>query len=363
MTNKLVFENLKHRPVRTMLGVFIIGIQVMIILALVGLSQGTLSDQAQRARGAGADIVIRPPASSVIGMSVNMPQGVVAKVAEQPYVAAAAGVLTQGTDLLNYITGLDLAQFDKLSGGFHFVSGGPFQGPNDVMVDSFYAKQHNDHVGQTITILKNPWRICGIYEPGMLARIVVPLATLQNLTANTGKVTMIYVRLDHPSETDAALANLKALLKDYQIYSMEEFTSLYSVNNIPMLKEFTVVVIGLGVLVGFLAVFLSMYTAVLERTREIGILKALGASPGYVLNILLRETVLLAIAGSIVGILLSYVTRFAIYRIAPASLTQSIVPFWWPIATAIAIVGAMLGALYPGLKAARQDPIEALAYD
>jgi putative ABC transport system permease protein len=363
LTNKLVFENLKHRPVRTLLGVLIIGIQVMIILALVGLSQGTLNEQAQRARGVGADIVIRPPASSVIGMSVGMREGVVARVAEQPHVAAAAGVLQQGTDLFNYVTGLDLAQFDKLSGGFHFVSGGPFQGPNDVMVDDFYAKQHDYRIGQTITLLKNPWRICGIYRPGMLARVVVPLATLQSLTANSGKVTMIYVKLDKPAQIEAVEADLRGLLKDYQINSMEEFTSLYSVSNIPMLKEFTVVVIGLGVLVGFLAVFLSMYTAVLERTREIGILKALGASPGYVMNILLRETALLALGGSILGILLSYVTRFLIFTFAPATLTQSIVPPWWPIAGAIAIVGALLGALYPGLKAARQDPIEALSYD
>jgi putative ABC transport system permease protein len=130
-----------------------------------------------------------------------------------------------------------------------------------------------------------------------------------------------------------------------------------------MLKEFTVVVIALGVLVGFLVVFLSMYTAVLERTREIGVLKALGASPGYVLNILLRETVLLAIAGSLFGILLSYATEFTVNKVIHGSLIQTIVYVWWPITAAIALVGAMLGALYPGLKAARQDAIEALAYD
>jgi putative ABC transport system permease protein len=144
---------------------------------------------------------------------------------------------------------------------------------------------------------------------------------------------------------------------------MEEFVSLYSVNNVPMLKEFIVVIIGLGSLIGFLVVFLSMYTAVLERTREIGVLKALGASPGYILGILLRETAVLAIAGSILGILLTYGSSWIINSVIHGSLQQAIVPTWWPIAAAIAIVGAIIGALYPGLKAARQDAIEALSYE
>ena len=129
-----------------------------------------------------------------------------------------------------------------------------------------------------------------------------------------------------------------------------------------MLRQFIWVVIGIGVLIGFLVVFLSMYTAVLERTREIGVLKALGASPAYVLNILLRETVVLAIAGAILGIALSYGTRYLISNVVHGSLIQAIAYNWWPITTALALGGAMLGALYPGLKAARQDAIEALSY-
>jgi len=159
------------------------------------------------------------------------------------------------------------------------------------------------------------------------------------------------------------IVELKTKLKDYQISSIEEFTSLISVNNIPMLQEFIGVIIGVGVLVGFLVVFLSMYTAVLERTREIGILKALGASPGYILSILMRETTVLAVAGSAFGIALSYGTRWLIRTVAPGSLIQAIVPEWWPIAAAVALVGAWLGAAYPGMKAARQDAIEALAYE
>jgi putative ABC transport system permease protein len=340
-----------------------IGVQVTLVLTLVGLSDGMLQDQARRVRGVGADIMVRAPSSSVMAFSANMPAKIMSVVEKEPHVVALTGVLTQGTGGFSYVTGIDLAQFNKLSGGFHFLEGGPFQHPDDVMVDSYYATEHRLHVGDRIQSLNRSWRVCGIYEAGTLTRIVVPLDTLQDLTANIGKITMVYVKLDDPPRTNEVIESLRAKLKDYQIYSMEEYTSLFSVANVPMLKEFIWVVIGLGVLVGFLVVFLSMYTAVLERTREIGVLKALGASPGYVLNILLRETTLLAIAGSVLGILLSYVTRFVITGLVPGTLIQAIVPNWWPISTGIALAGALLGAIYPGLKAARQDAVEALSYE
>jgi putative ABC transport system permease protein len=364
LINKLVVENLKHRPVRTLLSVVAISIQVTMVLTLVGLSAGMLNEQARRAKGVGADIIIRAPSSSVISFGVSMPQRLIPVVIEkEPHVTAAAGVLGHGTDMFNYVTGLDLAQFNKLNGGFRFKEGGPFRNPDDVMVDSYYASEHKLHVGDSVTVLNRPWRLSGIYETGMLARLVVPLDTLQDLTANTGKISAIYVKLDDPARTSEVIASLKRKLTEYQIRSMEEYASLYSVGSVPMLKQFIGVVIALGVLVGFLVVFLSMYTAVLERTREIGVLKALGASPQYILNILLRETALLAVGGSILGILLGYVTRFTISHLIKGALIQDIVYIWWPITAGIALVGSMLGAIYPGLKAARQDAIEALAYE
>ena len=158
------------------------------------------------------------------------------------------------------------------------------------------------------------------------------------------------------------LCHFHERLPDLKIYSMEEFASLISVDNIPMLRTFIRVIVGLGLLVGFLVVFLSMYNAVLERTREIGILKSMGASPGYILNILLREAILLSVIGSVVGILFTYLTRWAMNALVP-SMTTVIVPNWWPIASGIAIGGSLIGAIYPGLKAAKQDAVEALAYD
>jgi len=100
----------------------------------------------------------------------------------------------------------------------------------------------------------------------------------------------------------------------------------------------------------------------MERTREIGILKSMGASKAYIINAILRETVLLAILGIVVGIAISYTARGAI--VAHFSTLRILVtPGWVLRATAIAIVGALGGAIYPAFKAAQKDPIDALAYE
>jgi putative ABC transport system permease protein len=149
----------------------------------------------------------------------------------------------------------------------------------------------------------------------------------------------------------------------YFIYTMEEFTSLLTINSVGLLRDFIGIVIGIALVVGFIVVTLAMYTAVLERTREIGILKALGASSRYILNLLLRETLLIAMLGSILGIVMTDAAKWLMTRIGPASLTQETVYSWWPIASGISVIGALLGAILPAWKAVKQDVIQALGYE
>ncbi|MDX2149132.1 MAG: FtsX-like permease family protein [Bryobacteraceae bacterium] len=364
MVNKLVIENLKHRPLRTLLTAFTIGMQVMMILTLVGISRGLLADSERRARGAGADIWVKPPGTSAIQFSAGgLSAGMVPFLRKQPHVAQATGMLIQPIGGVNTVTGVALDEFDRMSGGFRYLKGGPFQGPGEVIVDEFYAEQNKKTAGDTIQLLNRPWKIAGVVEAGKLGRLFVPLDTLQDLTGNTGKLSQVLVKLDDPARTDETVAKLKEQLPNYPIYSIAELTSLFTVNNVPGLNAFIYVIISLSIILGFVVVSLTMYAAVLERTREIGVLKALGASPLYIVNILLRETGLIAVAGWLAGILLAFGARWAIRTFVPASLTQQIVPDWWPIALAVALGAAVLGAIYPGLKAARQDAIEALSYE
>jgi putative ABC transport system permease protein len=199
--------------------------------------------------------------------------------------------------------------------------------------------------------------------PGKLGKVFVQKSVLQEVTANTDKVSVIYVKVDDPNNVRPVVANLRSQLEGYPIYEMEEFLSLITPDNIPGVMPFIAVLVGLAVVFGFLVVFLAMYTAVLERTREIGILKALGATSMFVLGMLIRETVMLAAIGSVAGILLAYVARWVIVTVVPSSLPVVVVPEWWWRAALISLAGSVLGAVYPGAKAARQDTIEALTYE
>jgi putative ABC transport system permease protein len=284
----------------------------------------------------------------------------------QPHVKQATGVITVPIEGITLgATGVDLGAFDRMNGGFTFVEGHAFEQPNDVIIDTFYNSQHHKHAGDSITLFGHEWRICGISESGKLAHVVFPLNVLQGLSGNTGKISQIYLKLDDPANTAAVVQYLKSIpaLEDWPIYSTADYISLMNVNNIPALREFLLVIMSIAVIIGFAVVCLSMYMAVLQRTREIGILKSLGASKLFILQIILAEAVLLGAGGTVLGIVMSYGAYWLIQMLVPASFPMVIVQSWWLIAGGITLVGTTLGALYPGLSAAGHDPIEALSYE
>jgi putative ABC transport system permease protein len=361
LIHRLIFENLKHRPVRTLLSLVLIGAQVTMILTLVGVSRGVLGNMQQRAKGTGADIIVRPPDSSVLSFSSNMPEGVVKLVRGMDHVTLATSALVHPISNFDSITGIHLDEFNQMSNGLVFVDGKAFEKTDDLVVDRVFAERRKLKPGSQFNFGHN-WNITGIVEEGKLSATFADITSLQDIFGESGKISMVYVKVDDPKNIQPVIASLQEKLQDYKIYSMEEFTSLFTVNSVPYLQNFINVVIGVAALVGFLVVFLSMYMAVLERTREIGILKAMGASPGYILGILLRETVVLAVAGTLLGIAMTYGTRAIMATVAP-NMPQIIVPDWYLTVAIIALGGSLIGAVYPGLKAAKQDAIEALAYD
>jgi putative ABC transport system permease protein len=366
--NQMIFANLVHRPFRTIISVVAVAVEVTLILLIVGLSIGMLNDTKNRQVGIGADIMVQPPGSSLLMGVSGAPVSIkVADVLRKlDHVVAVAPVVTQlstgGT--LEVIDGIDLPSFEAMGGPFHYLSGGPFQGPEDMLVDDYVASSKKLKVGDSIETLNHSFRVSGIVEHGKGARKFLPLATLQDIIGAQGKASIFYVKLDDPNNADAVVKAIKDIpgMQQYGVHSLKEYLSLMSSSSIPGLSTFINVVIGISMVIGFIVIFQAMYAAVMERTREIGILKSLGAGKFYIVNVILRETLLISIGGIILGIAVSYAARTGLHH-KFQTLPILITPEWLLRATVIAIIGSMLGAFYPALKAAQKDPIDALAYE
>ena len=367
--NKMIVSNLIHRPIRSLISIVAVAVEVTLMLVIVGLMFGMLNDNKERQAGIGADAFVRPPGSSAILSASGAPASVkVADVLRKlPHVRAVAPVLLQAVTggTIETIYGIDLQTWNQLGSPFRYISGGPFQGPNDIIVDDYFANSEHLHVGDTTKVLAHEFRISGIVEHGKGGRKFLPIHTLQELTGAEGKASIFYINLDNPSNYDAFKAEVAKVpgMSQYVVTSTSEWLSLVTPERLPGFSITVKVVIGIAVCIGFIVIFQSMYTAVMERTREIGILKSLGASKTYIVNVILRETVILAVAGIILGIFISFVTQSALLARFPTIRVQVGAEHWvWKSAT-IAIVGAMIGALYPAFKAAQKDPIDALAYE
>src|ERR1017187_1279616 len=187
MMNRMIVGNLVHRPVRSLISIVAVALEVKLILLIVGLSLGMLQDQQTRAAGIGADVIVLPPGSSFIaGLTGSpMPIKVADVLARLPHVTKVAPVITSistaGT--LEIITGIDLQSYEGLSGGFHYLKGGPFQGPNEVIVDDLFAQAKHSKVGDTLEILNNTFRISGIVEYGKGGRKFLPLSRSEEHTS------------------------------------------------------------------------------------------------------------------------------------------------------------------------------------
>jgi putative ABC transport system permease protein len=366
MMGQLVLRNLFHRPVRTLIGVMAIAVEVALVVLIVGLTSGMLQETARRIEGIGADIMLQSPSAQIfLAFSGSpMPIKIADKLREMKYVRSVAPALLQfnSTGGVEIIYGIDSASFNAVSGGFVFYAGRDLQGPDDLLVDDWQAKAKRLKVGDKYTLLNHDWTVVGIVEHGKGARLFVPITTLQDLVGAREKASIFLVKCTRPEHTQDVIDEMKATFPGYPVRPLKDFMSLMTSTNIPALQTFINSMIALAVSIGLLVIFLTMYTTVLERTRDIGVLKSLGAGKGLIVRSLLAETTLLCLLGIVAGVGLSYLVRAWFLAMFP-TLAILITPEWVLRAGLIAIVGALIGASYPAWVASRKDAVEALSYD
>jgi putative ABC transport system permease protein len=240
------------------------------------------------------------------------------------------------------------------------AQGSPPGCKDQAIIDTVWQNDRKAAIGSTVQLYERPFRIVGIYEPPGGGRIKIPLAVMQEQLGGEANCTAILIACDNPAEQERVAARIRRQFPTDQIIFTRDLPELYAAA-VPALNIFVKVVVGVAAAISMLVILLAMYTTVTERTRQIGILKSLGMSKGTIAWVIEKEAIIVSLLGVTTGILLTLLLRFAVMR--TTSLVVEIEPQWILVAFGVGLVGGTLGALYPALRAARQDPVEALGYE
>ena len=361
---KLICSNLLQRPTRTGVSILAVSLGVGLILISVGLSYGQLKDLAERTRSIGGDFMFQPPDGSVLfavnsGMLSVHIREVIEKV-EGVEVATPILVKFLG-DKFHLVFGIDVESFQRVNRSLRFVDGRLFETPDEVIIDTNYARSRNLHVGNQLELLGHTFTISGVFQEGTAVRVLLPMATLQEINGTPEKATVFFIRASDRAQLEVVYERLKKRFRHYKITKIADLQDIM-VSSTPVFRQFVTTMVFISVGVSFLIILLAMYSTITERTREIGILKSLGASKSYIVRMIIKESLLICALGVAIGFLLTFVATKIILMTFP-SIPVTITPLWRATAAAMAIVGGTLGAVYPAVKAARLDPVRALGYE
>ncbi|MBA2704772.1 MAG: flippase-like domain-containing protein [Blastocatellia bacterium] len=366
LMDSLVLSNIAHRPARTAVSILGTGVGVLLIVFTVGLAHGVLRERGRRESNIGAEIMVR--ASGSLSFSGGSP--FVLPVTRAREIATIEGVravspIGQTLDRSDtgfgsrLIDGIEFDDYAKLT-GISIREGTKLTGGDQAIIDPVWQQQRHATVGSTVQLFERPFTIVGVYEPPGGGRIKIPLSTMQDQEGSDGRASAILVACTDPAKQDEVAERIRERFPDDQIIFTRDLPEIYA-SGVPALNVFIKVVVGVAAAISLLVILLAMYTTVTERTRQIGILKSLGMSKSAIAWVIEQEAIIVSLLGVSVGVLLTLIARAAVVRMT--SLTVEIEPRWIGVALAVGLVGGSLGALYPALRAARQDAVDALSYE
>ena len=364
--DNLVTSNIRQRPIRTLVSVAGIALGVSLVMLFTGLARGMSNDLQRRASNVRAELIfMRPGSVQLTSSKENLDTRYVPRLKAIEGVEEALPVIrhfSQGTRGIG-IEQVDGVEWDTYArvNGISMVEGRGPENANEVIIDETKARNNNYRIGDMIQPLGgDQYRIVGIYSPESGPRVKMSLAALQQALQADGKCTFIFVKLRTPEDMEAVARRINQELPGNTIQPTRDvFTSFEK--SIPYLGVFLRVLVGLAAVVSALVVMLAMYTTITERTREIGILKAMGASRGYIIGIIEKEAILISVIGLVAGFVISLITGYLIHRAYGLVFEYSWQ--WATVAAAIGLVGGVLGALYPAWRASNLDAVNALAYE
>jgi len=360
-----------------------VALGVILIVLTVGLARGLMRDFAERQQNIDAELKFLPggsisfsanPLSLPVQFSDAILNGVPPKpddptVQPKPPISGIEAISPVGEWVhpgsggigFEIIDGIDYPSFIKAA-RVHIVQGQGLDGsdPYQSIIDGYYAEHNKVRVGSRISVLAHDFTVVGIYDPPLMSRVKIPLSTMQELMGGPDLCSYLMIKLKNPDDTDTVKAELERYYPGRNIIRTKDLPALYSQTIFPV-EVFLNTVIGLAVVISTLVILLAMYTTIMERTREIGILKSLGASKRFIVASIEKEAMLISALGVGLGFVLAVISRYAI--VASTKLVIDLRPEWLLISGLIGVVAGAIGALYPAVTAANLDAVEALSYE
>lgn len=384
----LVIANLKQRPLRTITSLLGVSLGVVLVVLTVGLARGLQRDFAERQANVEAEIRFFPSGNLSLSSNPLMlparyadailngvsPSPDFPDVEPKPPIPGVAAVTpvgempqsSSGGIGFELIDGIDYPSFVKTT-ELQIIEGRPLgQAGYEAIVDRYYAEKNRDadgkpvRIGSQIYVLGHRFTVVGIYEPAVLARVKIPLRTMQELFGGADNCSFLMIKLKDPGAAQQVAEALKQHYPGHNIVLTRELPALYSQAILPV-EVFLDAVMGLALIISALVILLAMYTTIAERTREIGILKSLGASKWFIVAEIEKESLVISALGVAFGFLVSIAGKYYIESTTKLKIDLDLK--WMAVAVLIGIVGSALGALYPATRAAKLDPIEALSYE
>ncbi len=397
----LPLANILHRKLRSTLCMLAVAVGIAMLVVMLSLSHGTLNEVAERMESVPAELIVMPRGENAVYASGNYfgdgherliratqvdGRPVVDRVIPVYWLTAPVGGQKQRIFGIYRLDAPALFGQRKLVEGRMFDAEGRFEravaeragagGGYDVdampaellehgleaVIDQRLQRVAKLNVGDRVPMLGRVFTIVGIVETGVAARVFVPIQTLRHINSSgLRRSTMFFVRLNHSEAAEKAATAIETDVPDTQVIEKNAYSRMLY-EGFSQIYAFINIASCLALIVCFLFTLLTMYTLVLERTREIGILRSIGATRRYIIRLTIEESLLLCGGGTVLGILLAVAAKIGIERAMPLQTVQ-IEWRWIALALLVGIVGGVGSAIYPGYRAARLDPATALAYE
>ena len=362
----MTVRNLWRRRTRTALTLLGIGISIAAIVALGGIAQGMVETFTRIMWDSQTDLMAIEAGIDSDFSAIDERVG--ARIAARPDVEAVSGMIMTGvnTDRMPMALVFGYHPREFAIRRFRIVEGEPLGGRRQVIVGRRAAEQLGLEVGDTLRVLESNFRVVGIYETGLAFEeigMVIGLQETQALTGRPRQVQLYAINLRDPGQAEVVQDELAAIFPDIDFALTSELAE--SMSDFQVLEEMVEQVSFLAVFVGAVGMLNTMLMSVLERTQEIGVLRALGWRRRHVLGMVLRESLVLGAVGGVCGIILGFGLA-GLLGLVPGTF-GALEPLYTPQlfvqAIVVALVAGVVGGLYPAWRATRMRPVEALRYE